>query len=98
MNQPHQPGPCQCNPVLRGVRSVLAGMVCLVAIVAGPVIAVPGGHNVLFILTDNQPASILGAYGNPDVRTPHIDQLALEGVRFTRAYAANGMCSPTVRR
>ncbi len=51
--------------------------------------------NLLFILTDNQPASILGAYGNPDVRTPHVDQLAREGMRFDRAFAVNGMCSPT---
>ena len=51
--------------------------------------------NVLFILTDNQAASLLGAYGNPDVRTPHIDRLAREGIKFTRAYAVNGMCSPT---
>ena len=51
--------------------------------------------NVLFILTDNQAASLLGAYGNPDVRTPHVDRLAEEGIRFSRAFAVNGMCSPT---
>ncbi len=51
--------------------------------------------NVLFILTDNQPASIIGSYGNKDVRTPHIDRLAAEGMRFTNAFAVNGMCSPT---
>ena len=51
--------------------------------------------NVLFILTDNQPASILGAYGNRDVRTPNIDRLAQEGMLFTNAFAVNGMCSPT---
>ncbi|MFL2840624.1 MAG: sulfatase [Pseudohongiellaceae bacterium] len=51
--------------------------------------------NVLFIMADNQPASLLGAYGNPDVRTPNIDQLASEGVLFTNAFAVNGMCSPT---
>ena len=51
--------------------------------------------NILFILTDNQAASLLGTYGNPDIRTPHIDQLAREGMKFTRAYAVNGMCSPT---
>ena len=51
--------------------------------------------NILFILTDNQAASLLGTYGNPDIRTPHIDQLAREGIKFTRAYAVNGMCSPT---
>jgi arylsulfatase A-like enzyme len=51
--------------------------------------------NLLFILTDNQPASILGAYGNPEVRTPNIDRLADQGMRFSHAFAANGMCSPT---
>ncbi|MCP4048373.1 MAG: sulfatase-like hydrolase/transferase [Gammaproteobacteria bacterium] len=51
--------------------------------------------NILFIVADNQPASILSAYGNPDVRTPNIDRLANEGLRFTRAYAVHGMCSPT---
>lgn len=51
--------------------------------------------NVLFIMADNQPAAILGAYGNPDVRTPNINQLASESVLFTNAFAVNGMCSPT---
>ena len=57
-----------------------------------------GAHqrlNVLFILTDNQPASILGTYGNTDVRTPHIDRLASQGIQFNHAFAVNGMCSPT---
>jgi arylsulfatase A-like enzyme len=51
--------------------------------------------NILFIVVDNQPASILGAYGNPDVKTPSIDQLATEGVRYSRAFSIHGMCSPS---
>ena len=51
--------------------------------------------NILFILSDNQPASMLGCYGNRDIKTPHIDHLASEGIRFTRAFACNGLCSPT---
>jgi arylsulfatase A-like enzyme len=51
--------------------------------------------NIVFILADNQPASAVGCYGNPDIKTPHIDQLAKEGIRFTNVYAANGVCSPT---
>ena len=51
--------------------------------------------NILFILSDNQPASMLGCYGNRDIKTPHIDRLASEGIRFTRAFACNGLCSPT---
>jgi hypothetical protein len=51
--------------------------------------------NIVFILSDNQPASAVGCYGNPDIKTPHIDQLAKEGIKFTNVYAANGVCSPT---
>ena len=51
--------------------------------------------NLVFILTDNQGAWTLGCYGNPDIRTPNIDRLASEGVRFTRALSSNPVCSPT---
>ena len=51
--------------------------------------------NIVFILTDNQGAWQLGCYGNPDFRTPNIDRMAREGVRFTQAYANNAVCSPT---
>ena len=51
--------------------------------------------NLVFILTDNQGAWTLGCYGNPDIRTPHIDRLAAEGIRFTRALSSNPVCSPT---
>ncbi len=51
--------------------------------------------NIVFILTDNQPAAVLPTYGNPDVRSPNIDKLAAEGVRFDNAFAVNGLCSPT---
>ncbi len=51
--------------------------------------------NLVFILTDNQGAWTLGCYGNPDIRTPHIDGLAAGGIRFTRALSSNPVCSPT---
>lgn len=51
--------------------------------------------NVVLILTDNQSAWTLGCYGNPDIRTPRIDRLAAEGVRFTRSFSSNAVCSPT---
>src|ERR1044072_866245 len=51
--------------------------------------------NLVFILTDNQGAWTLGCYGNPDIRTPNIDRLASEGIRFTRALSSNPVCSPT---
>lgn len=51
--------------------------------------------NLVFILTDNQGAWTLGCYGNRDIRTPNIDRLAAEGLRFTRALSSNPVCSPT---
>ncbi len=76
-------------------RCVVFAFTCWVAAASIAASAEQNKTNLLFILTDNQPASILGAYGNPDVRTPNIDQLAREGMRFDRAFAVNGMCSPT---
>src|SRR5688500_6056664 len=51
--------------------------------------------NLVFILTENQGAWRLGCDGNRDIRTPHIDRLAAEGIRFTRALSSNPVCSPT---
>lgn len=51
--------------------------------------------NIVLIMTDNHGAWTLGCYGNRDIRTPHIDRLASEGTRFTRAFASNPVCSPT---
>jgi arylsulfatase A-like enzyme len=50
--------------------------------------------NVLIILSDDQSAAHLGCYGNKDVHTPNIDQLASEGMRFDRAYQTSPQCAP----
>lgn len=51
--------------------------------------------NVVLILADDLGWSQVGAYGGDAYRTPHIDRLASEGLRFTNAYAAAAVCSPT---
>ncbi len=51
--------------------------------------------NFIFILMDDLGYGDLGCYGHPFNETPHIDQLASDGIRFTRAYAAAPNCSPT---
>jgi choline-sulfatase len=48
--------------------------------------------NLLVILTDQQSASMMGCAENPYVRTPAMDRLAAEGVRFDRAYCTNPVC------
>lgn len=50
--------------------------------------------NVILILTDNQGAWSIGPYGNRDIKTPNLDRLAAEGVRFDHAFANNPVCSP----
>ena len=51
--------------------------------------------NVLFILSDQHNAKVLGHKGHPDVQTPNMDRLAREGVRFDNAIAQNPICTPS---
>jgi arylsulfatase A-like enzyme len=51
--------------------------------------------NVLFILADDLGWPDVSCNGKPPWQTPNIDQLAREGIRFTAAYAASPVCSPT---
>jgi arylsulfatase A-like enzyme len=51
--------------------------------------------NVVFILIDDLGWKDLGCYGSTFYETPNIDKLASQGVRFTNAYAAGPVCSPT---
>jgi arylsulfatase A-like enzyme len=51
--------------------------------------------NILFILADDLGWADLGCYGSTAIRTPNLDRLAAEGVRFTHGYACSPWCSPT---
>jgi uncharacterized sulfatase len=50
--------------------------------------------NFVVIMTDTQNKSMVGAYGNPKVDTPNLDQLASNGIRFERAYTTCPLCTP----
>ncbi len=54
-----------------------------------------GRPNVILIVADDHGTDALGCYGNPTIRTPHLDQLAAEGVRFTNAFCTSASCSPS---
>jgi arylsulfatase A-like enzyme len=43
--------------------------------------------NVILIMSDNEPANLLGCYGNDEVSTPHIDGLAARGTQFANVLA-----------
>ena len=49
--------------------------------------------NVVIIFTDDQGYEDLGCFGSPDIRTPHLDQMAQEGIMLTDFYAAQAVCS-----
>ncbi len=51
--------------------------------------------NIVFILTDDMGWKDLGCYGNTHTETPNIDSLAQKGIKFTQAYAACPVSSPT---
>ena len=58
-------------------------------------IAAPKKPNIIFILIDDQGYYDLGCYGATEIKTPRIDAMAKEGVRFTDYYAAAPICSPS---
>jgi arylsulfatase A-like enzyme len=50
--------------------------------------------NIIFILVDDLGYGDIGCFGQKKIRTPHIDRMAAEGIRFTEAYAGNAVCAP----
>lgn len=74
----------------------------LASIVAAQSVALAGGQtareqrpNVVLIITDDVGYGDFGSYGAPDIRTPHIDGLAKDGIRLTDFYANGATCTPT---
>lgn len=51
--------------------------------------------NIVIILADDLGYGDLGCYGHPTIRTPHLDRMAAEGMRFTDFYAAAEVCTPS---
>ncbi len=64
---------------------------CLAPVPAGAADAV----NVILVHADDLGVNDLGCYGRKDHRTPNLDRLAAEGMRFTSAYCAQPICSPS---
>ena len=50
--------------------------------------------NILFVYSDDHATNALGTYGSSSARTPRLDRLATEGLRFDRAFCTNGICAP----
>ncbi len=52
-------------------------------------------QNIIFILSDDQGVWASGCYGNNEIKTPNIDKLASEGIRFENFFVATPVCSPS---
>ena len=75
-----------------GISLALAGG--MPSVTAQPAVATDR-PNVVLIITDDAGYGDFGVYGAPDIRTPHIDRLARDGVRLTDFYANGATCTPT---
>ena len=75
----------------RGAIRALAGAA------TGPFFAFPATRqsNLLFLCSDQHQAAASGCYGHTEARTPHIDEIASEGVRFDRTYCQSPVCVPS---
>ena len=54
--------------------------------------------NLIILFADDYGYGDIGCYGGADVKTPNIDSIARNGVRFTDGYVAAALCSPSARR
>src|SRR4051812_30613754 len=86
MDQPQFPG------VPMRLRCFVVVLVLLAAVAVCADAATP---NILLILSDDHSAPHLGCYGDKDIRTPNLDRLATEGMRFDRAYVTCPQCVPS---
>ncbi|MEM7144127.1 MAG: sulfatase-like hydrolase/transferase [Verrucomicrobiota bacterium] len=71
--------------------SSLVGVVTTLCISCAPLLATKG-TNFLVIVSDDQRPDTIAAHGNPRIQTPHLDQLARNGLTFTKAVCANPIC------
>lgn len=71
----------------------------LLALSSSPALATEihstGLPNVILIFTDDQGYQDVGCFGSPDIKTPNLDRMALEGRKFTSFYSACSVCSPS---
>ncbi len=60
-----------------------------------PIAAQPKPPNIVFIMTDDHAAHAISSYGSKLIKTPNIDRLAKEGMRFANAFVTNSICTPS---
>jgi arylsulfatase A len=74
---------------------LLLAVVASLRLCVEPATAAPRPPNVVFIIADDLGYGDLGCYGQKIIRTPHLDRMAAEGMRFTQHYSGNAVCAPS---
>ena len=70
-------------------------LLILIALFFIPVAAQNRPPNIIFMMADDVGYGDLGSYGQTKIRTPYLDQMAREGMRFTQFYAGSPVCAPS---
>ncbi len=84
---------------LGAILRLVAGALCLLAVgcgdddSAGDDVRVENPPNIVWIVAEDMSFE-LGAFGDPVASTPHLDQLARDGTRYTNVFATSGVCAP----
>lgn len=76
-------------------RPILGAILAASVALALTGFAAPEKPNIVFVLADDIGYGDFGCYGATKIRTPHVDRLAREGLRFTDAHAPSAVCTPT---
>ena len=69
--------------------------VALLSFVLFPILAAAKPPNIIIIMADDLGYGDLGCYGHPSIRTPNLDRMAAEGLRFTDFYSGANLCTPS---
>jgi N-sulfoglucosamine sulfohydrolase len=85
-------GYCTLSSVLKIVYFCLSSLILLLDVAAYA--QDNKKPNIVLIVADDHGTDALGCYGNPVIKTPNLDLLATEGVRFTNAFCTSSSCSP----
>lgn len=99
MNSPHRDIPSRLHFANQSAANLGRCLLILVACTpfARPILAATSidKPNIIFILADDLGFNQIGVYGDTPIKTPNLDRLAKNGIRFTQAYSGNTVCSPS---
>lgn len=85
---------CWSHALQRPVFALLVTAISICTIVLAPTGARAAEKpNMIFILADDLGYGDLGCFGQSEIQTPRLDQMAKEGMRFTQFYAGNTVCA-----